>query len=367
MSFSGIDVRQTSDRLIFRASLKDSSNAKYAGTNATTLRLFELQSDGTLKSYDFSDNTFKTGLLATATASMTHRTGNNGSYNTGVWTYALVPTAATALTGFTRGGLYIAQVSNSSAVPPEQEREFQYGGEQGDFGTEVFLALSQDASIGSTPGGNQFGVDLASGISLNSTLFDNQGVYVYVVDGTATGQQSFATISGGKIFPVETMNLGIGDGIRLVPAPYIAADILRTPTNRVTTTGVGEVDAGSGSGGSAEDIWSYTNRSLTSTVTPSANTNTCNVAVEAQNNDGSARPFAVIEYRFYQAGTSTTGVAMPGKWDQRTTDSTGIASCEARVGDIYQYRMDAGAVGYYTATSTGSVAISINLQGHLQS
>jgi hypothetical protein len=127
MSFRGIDIRQSGDRLIFRASIKDSSGAKVTSGSAT-LRLFEIQGDGTLKSYDFSDNTFKATALTTATASLTHRQGNNATYDTGLWTYAL-----TTVSGFTRGNVYIAQVIHASATPAEQEREFQYGEGEGDF------------------------------------------------------------------------------------------------------------------------------------------------------------------------------------------------------------------------------------------
>jgi hypothetical protein len=125
----GIDVRQTGTALVFRASLKDANGAKVtAGT--TTVYLYELQSDGTLKSYDFASNTFKTTALTTETAAASHQTGNNGTTNTGVWTYAL-----STLTGFTVGAMYLATFSNSSASPPQQEREFQFGSHQGDLVT----------------------------------------------------------------------------------------------------------------------------------------------------------------------------------------------------------------------------------------
>jgi hypothetical protein len=137
MSFKGIDVRQAGDRLILRASLKDSAGAKLA-TGTTTLSLYELQSDGTLKSYDFNDNTFKTTALTTATVNMAHRTGNNGTVNTGVWTYAL-----TTISGFARGSVYVAQVSNSGASPAEQEREFQYGDGEGDLSTDALDVLNR--------------------------------------------------------------------------------------------------------------------------------------------------------------------------------------------------------------------------------
>jgi len=127
--FKGIDVRQTGTAIVFRASLKDSSNA-IVTSGTTSLKIYELQSDGTIKSYDFNDNTFKTTALTTETLAMTHRTGNNSTTNTGIWTVAL-----SSLAGFTVGGIYIAVITNSGATPTQQEREFQYGSCEGDLST----------------------------------------------------------------------------------------------------------------------------------------------------------------------------------------------------------------------------------------
>lgn len=135
--FKGVSVRQTGNQLVFRASLKDSSGVKLT-TGTTVLTLYEIQSDGTLKSYDFNDNTFKTTALTTATLAMTHRTGNNSTVNTGVWTAAL-----STLTGFTIGGMYLAQVNNAGASPVDQEREFQYGGVEGDLLVTAGLVAGQ--------------------------------------------------------------------------------------------------------------------------------------------------------------------------------------------------------------------------------
>jgi hypothetical protein len=135
----GIDVRQTANRLVFRASIKDSTLANVT-SGTTSLYLYELQDDGTLKSYDFSDNTFKSTALTTATAGMTHRTGNNGGTNTGLWTYVL-----STLTGFTKGCIYFAVVTNSSGSPAQQEREFQFGSEQGDLVVDTAGCLDATA------------------------------------------------------------------------------------------------------------------------------------------------------------------------------------------------------------------------------
>jgi len=120
-NFSGIDFRLSGGKLVFRASLKDSSGAKVT-SGTTSLRLYEIQDDGTLKTYDWSDNTFKTATVTTETLALTHRTANNGATNTGLWTGVLA-----TLTGFTSGGVYVVQVTNTGATPESQEREFVFG------------------------------------------------------------------------------------------------------------------------------------------------------------------------------------------------------------------------------------------------
>jgi hypothetical protein len=127
MAFQGIDVRGTGDRLLFRVLLLDSAGA-FVTAGTTNLKLYELQSDGTVKSYDFNDNTFKTTALTTENQTMTHQTGNNGATSTGVWSFAL-----TTVSGFTVGSIYFASVNNSGASPPNQSREFQYGNAEGDM------------------------------------------------------------------------------------------------------------------------------------------------------------------------------------------------------------------------------------------
>jgi hypothetical protein len=144
----GIDVRATSGELIFRALLQDSAGA-IVTSGTTSLRLYELDmADGSVKSYDFNDHTFKAGLCTTETAAMTHRTGNNGGTNTGIWTYRLA-----TLTGFTKGNIYFSHITNIGASPAVQVREWQFGSEQGDaatLGTDNKVLLSADAQAGVT-------------------------------------------------------------------------------------------------------------------------------------------------------------------------------------------------------------------------
>ncbi len=126
MSNKGIDVRQTTSNLTIRAFLQDSSGALVT-TGIGELRLYELQDSGTLKSYDWSSNTFKYTSLTTENTGLVHQSGNNNTRATAIWTCNL-----TNLIGFTTGNIYITEVEHSSASPPIQAREFQFGDEQGD-------------------------------------------------------------------------------------------------------------------------------------------------------------------------------------------------------------------------------------------
>jgi hypothetical protein len=166
MGFRGVSVRQSGDRIIFRASLKDSAGAKLA-SGTTALRLFEQQPDGSLKSFDWNDFTFKTTALTTDNRAMTHRTGNNGTYNTGIWTATLLSTEGTntGLNGFTIGNIYLAQASNAGAVPLDQEREFQYGGAEGD------LALGQIAGSVNDTAPTAAGFKGNSGLSATDSFY----------------------------------------------------------------------------------------------------------------------------------------------------------------------------------------------------
>lgn len=127
IGFAGTDVRYSGGGvLMLDAGLTDQyGNDVIAGT--TLVSLYEYQSDGTFATFDFSTNTFKTITVGAETAAMTHRTGNAGATNLGIWTKPL-----TVLTGFTVGGLYVQIVTNPQAAPLKQRRRFQYGGSEGD-------------------------------------------------------------------------------------------------------------------------------------------------------------------------------------------------------------------------------------------
>ena len=167
----GIDVRATTSELLIREFLQDSAGAIVtAGT--TSLYMYEVQmSDGTLKSYDFNDNTFKSTALTTETVSMTHRTGNNGGTNTGVWTYRLA-----TLTGFTATNIYLIRIKNTGASPTDRVREIQWGGAEGDLTVTTALL---DVNTKQVNGTAQTARDLGASVLLSA--------------GTGTGQLDFTS------------------------------------------------------------------------------------------------------------------------------------------------------------------------------
>ena len=273
--FKGIDVRQTGTALLFRAFQTTSGAVLTSGT--TTLELYELQSDGTLSSYDFNSNTFNTTALTTATVSMTQRTGNNSTTNTGIWTYALA-----TVSGFTIGAVYLAIVRNSSADVPVQCREFQYGSEQGDLyvvasGTTGKGYLGADvemisaASVSTTTA--QIGVNVVN-YAGHAALVDANNlpkVDVEDIKGTASagaagyfgpdwgnvnaptttvgltgttisGTQTVASVSGsvgsisGILFPTNFASLQVDSAGRVLLMPTQTGVTIPTVTN-VTTVG----------------------------------------------------------------------------------------------------------------------------------
>jgi len=122
----GIDVRQTTGSIDFRAFLQDSVG-DLVTTGTGNLRLYELQSSGTLKSFDWATKSFTYDTLSVEHTGMTHQSGNNNNRATAIWT-SILP----VITGFSSGNIYFAQVEHSGASPILQTREFQFGDEQGD-------------------------------------------------------------------------------------------------------------------------------------------------------------------------------------------------------------------------------------------
>lgn len=138
----GIDVRQSTGNIDFRAFIQDSS-AALVTTGTCNLRLYELQSSGSLKSFDWSTKYFTYNTLGVEHTGMLHQSGNNNTRATGLWT-----TVLPVVTGFTTGSIYFAQVEHSGGSPIVQTREFQWGEEQGDGLNAIADAtLKRDLSV----------------------------------------------------------------------------------------------------------------------------------------------------------------------------------------------------------------------------
>lgn len=120
MDWQGIDYRGGSGFLV-RNFFQNSLGVPLSSGN-TRIYIAEPQNDGSLKTYDFNDNTFKTGPVTTAYASGTHRKMDNNIRDTGLWTYV-----HTNVSNFTEGNIYLVQVENNFASPTTQTREFQFG------------------------------------------------------------------------------------------------------------------------------------------------------------------------------------------------------------------------------------------------
>jgi hypothetical protein len=172
MSNRGIDIREAGASINLEEAIYDSSDAAVT-TGTATATLFEMQSDSTLKVYDFNDNTFKTSAPTTPTLALTHRAP--GSVNSGVWTGQI-----TTLTGFTVGRVYMQVVSHTGGTPKVQIRKWQYGDVEGD---------------GLVSGTGSRGVNPASGkVPATLAAADASGNLPAIVNAYAAGQDPVAIL-----------------------------------------------------------------------------------------------------------------------------------------------------------------------------
>ena len=183
----GIDIRQGSGQIVFRAFLTDPDLAVLT-TGTVTLALVEMQSNGSFETYDFLDNTFKTTACTTPTVSMTHQMMNNGGTNTGLWTYALA-----TLTDFTAGGVYFSIVSCATASEPQQVREFQFSGVEGTQST--FDPTATGVNVTQIGGDTQSATDLKDFADAGYDPATNKVQGVVLVDTTTTNTDMRGTDS----------------------------------------------------------------------------------------------------------------------------------------------------------------------------
>lgn len=203
MSTRGIDVRQETDRIVFRVSLKDVNGAKVV-SGTTEIRVYRVNDNGTLDVLDWT--TF--GFVAPGSGTpddeevMTHRVRRDSSgadVNTGIWTAIL-----STLTNFTEGQVYIAQITNTNAVPESQEREFQFGGVEG---SSRFARSVRCIAIGVVGTGSTVGNIVLSSIIPDITVTDQfKGLNVHFPDDTTT-----AALRGQATDILGTSTTGVGE------------------------------------------------------------------------------------------------------------------------------------------------------------
>ena len=171
----GINIRTSGEALLIEAALTD-GDGELVTTGDTDLYLYEAQSDGTLKSYDFDDDTFKTGALTTETLSLTHRQGDNGGTDTGIWTAVL-----STVTGFTAGSICYAMIHNANASPPWRHQKFQYGGAEGDVEADQLdqaIAFLVNARVQKQGDAADLTIKAADGITNLVTFYPRTSVTV---------------------------------------------------------------------------------------------------------------------------------------------------------------------------------------------
>lgn len=226
--FKGIDIRQTGSELVFRALLQNSSGALVT-TGTVNFYLMELQSDGTIKTYDFSTNTFASTTVTTEALAGTYRKSNNGATDTGLWTAALA-----TLTGFTNGAIYFLRCNCSTAFPTDIIREFQYGSAEGD----VTLTASA-TGVGFLQTDLKTILGTASPAAAGSVSVD----WNHIVNATATVNLSATAINSvtSGVNAVQWGGVGVG-GMPLATgsytAPPSAASIAQAVWIDATDTGV---------------------------------------------------------------------------------------------------------------------------------
>lgn len=222
MATRGIDIRQTAGRIIFRASLKDSAGAKVT-TGTTELRVYRLEDDGTLSVLDWDAATkdFVASGAVDDEVTMTHRQ-SNGADDTGIWTYVL--SDATILGNFDSGQVYIAQVTNSGAVPESQEREFQFGGVEGN--------QASDTSVGTGARTVTATVNDGTDPLENATVRLTEGANTYTAATNASGVASFAYL------PDATYTVAISKSGYSFTATTLTVDGDKTPTYSMTALAI---------------------------------------------------------------------------------------------------------------------------------
>jgi hypothetical protein len=318
MAWNGINVRAPGDRILFRVFLLDSAGALVT-SGTTTLRLYKIVSDGTISSYDFNDNTFKTTALTTETVNLTHRQGNNGTTNTGLWTYAL-----TTVTGFATDDVILALVNNSGATPAWQSHQFQYGGVEGTIGVAADVNVIKIAGL-TAPADrlSQSFPTAGGGIILDQTQLrpgsptaDSLGdAFKTILDTLPTGSEA-AGASGG--LPLLDANLLVGSDVTRISGGATEADRLEAA---LTASGgidinMEQTNPGSPTADTVGDAMANAAQSLPNQLAPGTLSGLARLSDIEAISDASLRLVATT----MQAGSTTTDLIADAPDLPTTTD-----------------------------------------------
>lgn len=225
MAWNGVNVRTSGERILFRTLLLNSAGTLVT-SGTTTLRLYRIVNDGTIESYDFNDNTFKTTALTTETVNLVHRQGNNGTTNTGIWTYAL-----TTVTDFSDDDMILALVNNSSATPAWQAHQFQYGGVEGSITVasdvnvikiDGLTAPAERLALSFPTAGG--GIILDQSQAADDSTADSVGDALATIIDTLPTSSEAAGAAGG--LPVLDSNLLVGSNVTRISGGATEADRL---------------------------------------------------------------------------------------------------------------------------------------------
>ncbi len=232
LGFKGIDIRQTSiagTALVIRASLKNASGTPVT-SGTIRLRIFQTMSDGTIQQLDFGGTpAFKSSSFTTAYVAMNYIAAPDGSALLGLWTYALSVGAIAALTP---GGIYIQQISDESAtptaVPAQQEREFQYGSEQGDVTVTAAGNVETDLQTIKTETiscGSSVTIGAFVGNAIQAIAVDGNGYVTFnnVSIATATSVTNGVTLAASQHVIVDSGTVTTLTNLPAAPANWINA------------------------------------------------------------------------------------------------------------------------------------------------
>ena len=127
MSNNEISIRQTDDRIIFRAMKSDKKGISIT-SGEMELRVHELQDDGTLKVYDWSLDCFVSVGIGVPDCKITmsqqrFRDHEGKDEDTGIWTKVLQN-----LSQFVEGNVYMVQVLHPNGHPNTSMQEFEFSG-----------------------------------------------------------------------------------------------------------------------------------------------------------------------------------------------------------------------------------------------